>query len=69
MMKRIKKMIIVFFTVLTVVCFFGINTKTVYADQTYSYKYKKVKVKKEGFYIILTNNDIVEARIFYITNL
>ena len=47
MMKRIKKMIIVFFTVLTVVCFFGINTKTVYADQTYSYKYKKVKVKKE----------------------
>ena len=56
MMKRIKKMIIVFFTVLTVVCFFGINTKTVYADQTYSYKYKKVKVKKEGFYY-LSNKD------------
>ena len=50
-MKRIKKMIIVFFTVLTVVCFFHLNTKTVYAEQTYSYKYKKVKVKKEGFII------------------
>ena len=25
--------------------------------------------KKEGFYIILANIDIVEARIFYITNL
>lgn len=55
-MKKIKKMIIAFVTVLTVVCCLSVNMKTVHADQIYFYRYKKVKVKKEGFYY-LSNKD------------
>ncbi len=55
-MKKIKKMIIAFVTVLVVVCCLGVNTKTVHAHQECLYQYKKVKVKKEGFYY-LSNKD------------
>ncbi len=55
-MKKIKKRILAFFTVLAVFCIFGANTKTVYANQNGLYQYKKVKVKREGFYY-LSNKD------------
>ncbi|MEY8428123.1 hypothetical protein AALA00_10490 [Lachnospiraceae bacterium 46-15] len=51
-----KKIMFSFLIVLAVVCFFGMNTKTIYADQNYVYQYKKVKIKKEGFYY-LSNKD------------